>query len=312
MTVSHTWFNLQVHDCSINFQNIALGLNNKLELGYDITNPEFKELVKCVTLGTTAKFDFKPDSDMIKRRVAKLLRKKVNSVKKHEIEEHQDEVIKLLHEEEDTKPLQKKKVLGDASESGLIKFAAGVNNLEEERKKNPIHPYESVDEDGKRVTGQCEIPFNSTNKYNMLIRDCNPEEKSNEKRSIILLMKGAPERIYGRCSHILINGEEVQISKAHDDAFEKANKIFGGQGERVLAFARSYLDPNKYPKDYKFNMEKDKYNFPMEGLCLVGLVSLNDPPKRFVAHSVTKCRKAGIKVIMVTGDQPVTAAAIAK
>jgi len=50
----------------------------------------------------------------------------------------------------------------------------------------------------------------------------------------------------------------------------------------------------------------------MENLCLVGLVSLNDPPKRFVAHSVTKVRRAGIKVIMVTGDQPVTAAAIAK
>jgi sodium/potassium-transporting ATPase subunit alpha len=50
----------------------------------------------------------------------------------------------------------------------------------------------------------------------------------------------------------------------------------------------------------------------MENLCLVGLVSLNDPPKRFVSHSVIKCRIAGIKVIMVTGDQPVTAAAIAK
>lgn len=49
-------------------------------------------------------------------------------------------------------------------------------------------------------------------------------------------------------------------------------------------------------------MEKDNYNFPMEGLCLVGLVSLNDPPKNFVAHSVTKCLNAGIKVIMVTGD----------
>ncbi len=50
----------------------------------------------------------------------------------------------------------------------------------------------------------------------------------------------------------------------------------------------------------------------MKDLCLIGLISLNDPPKRFVAHSVTKCRRAGIKVIMVTGDQPVTAAAIAK
>merc|ERR1719352_1135442 len=51
--------------------------------------------------------------------------------------------------------------------------------------------------------------------------------------------------------------------------------------------------------------------FPMHGLTLVGIVSLNDPPRLKVDLSVEKCRSAGIKVIMVTGDQPPTAAAIA-
>lgn len=49
----------------------------------------------------------------------------------------------------------------------------------------------------------------------------------------------------------------------------------------------------------------------MHNLCLVGIVSLNDPPRPHVDISVSKCRQAGIKVIMVTGDQPQTAAAIA-
>jgi sodium/potassium-transporting ATPase subunit alpha len=51
--------------------------------------------------------------------------------------------------------------------------------------------------------------------------------------------------------------------------------------------------------------------FPLFGLTLVGIVSLNDPPRPRVDLSVEKCRRAGIKVIMVTGDQPPTAAAIA-
>lgn len=51
--------------------------------------------------------------------------------------------------------------------------------------------------------------------------------------------------------------------------------------------------------------------FPMYNLTLVGLVSLNDPPRPGVDLAVEKCRHAGIKVIMVTGDQPPTAAAIA-
>ena len=91
----------------------------------------------------------------------------------------------------------------------------------------------------------------------------------------------------------------------------------GKLGERVLAFARCKLDPETYTKNpgYPFDvkgwktwknyMERDptvKGWFPMFNLTLVGLVSLNDPPRPKVDMSVQKCRKAGIKVIMVTGD----------
>lgn len=54
------------------------------------------------------------------------------------------------------------------------------------------------------------------------------------------------------------------------------------------------------------------FNFPLNNFMFVGLISLIDPPKETVPFAVLKCRSAGIKVIMVTGDQPATAAAIAK
>lgn len=69
-----------------------------------------------------------------------------------------------------------------------------------------------------------------------------------------------------------------------------------------MAFAWLYLDPAKYPRDYKFDFDKNNINFPMEDLCFIGLVSLNDPPRKYVDASVVKCWQAGIKVIMVTGD----------
>ena len=100
-------------------------------------------------------------------------------------------------------------------------------------------------------------------------------------------------------------------------------------GLRVLGFCELEL-PEKYNKDYKFDMKNWKSfgeaykgvsyssyadqpgTFPMHDLVLCGVVSLNDPPRPKVDISVDKCRQAGIKVIMVTGDQPPTAAAIAE
>jgi sodium/potassium-transporting ATPase subunit alpha len=90
-------------------------------------------------------------------------------------------------------------------------------------------------------------------------------------------------------------------------------------GERVLAFARTKLEPSTYKKNYQFDVvswkrwanEAAPGWFPMTNLTLIGVVSLNDPPRPTVDMSVLKCRNAGIKVIMVTGDQPPTAAAIA-
>merc|ERR1711963_732118 len=65
-----------------------------------------------------------------------------------------------------------------------------------------------------------------------------------------------------------------------------------------------------YPTGYPFN--QDEVNFPIEGLRFVGLMSMIDPPRAAVPDAVAKCRSAGIKVIMVTGDHPITAKAIAR
>lgn len=141
-------------------------------------------------------------------------------------------------------------------------------------------------------------------------------------------LKGAPERVLTRCSKILINNKEEAFNETHRQEVKGANDDFGKLGERVLAFAYCDLDKSKFPADYNFDMrnwkawgrdhersfseyESTPGAFPMHDLTLIGVISLNDPPRPNVDLSVEKCRQAGIKVIMVTGDQPATAAAIA-
>ncbi|XP_064444651.1 sodium/potassium-transporting ATPase subunit alpha-1 isoform X7 [Mirounga angustirostris] len=80
--------------------------------------------------------------------------------------------------------------------------------------------------------------------------------------------------------------------------------------ENQSGFCHLFLPDEQFPEGFQF--DTDEVNFPVENLCFVGLISMIDPPRAAVPDAVGKCRSAGIKVIMVTGDHPITAKAIAK
>merc|ERR1719384_1773394 len=186
----------------------------------------------------------------------------------------------------------KREVNGDASEAAILKCT--------ELSKGNVMDYRNSN---KKV---CEIPFNSANKYQVSIHET---EDPNDNR-YLLVMKGAPERIVERCSTIVIDGREVPLTQEWKDSFETAYMELGGLGERVLGFCDFMLPADKFPQGFPF--DADEVNFPVEGLRFVGLMSMIDPPRAAVPDAVLKCRSAGIKVIMVTGDHPITAKAIAR
>jgi len=191
-------------------------------------------------------------------------------------------------------PFNDRKCLGDASETGLVRFNQAIRDIYEHRDANP------------RV---CQIPFNSTTKWQISI---NRMEQDTDR--FVMTIKGAPEVIWGLCTHIaeLDKGHIVahKITKEDKKAFDDAHDTLGGMGERVLGFAHLELDPAKFPTDFKFN--SNKVNFPLNKFTFLGLISLIDPPREAVPDAIATCQKASIKVIMVTGDHPITAHAIAK
>lgn len=189
-------------------------------------------------------------------------------------------------------PVLKRECTGDASETALLKCCElCVGNVMQMREKNP-----------KLV----EIPFNSTNKYQVSVHET---DDPNDNRPL-LVMKGAPERILDRCSTIMMHGKERPLDDNMKEAFQRSYNSLGSLGERVLGFCHKYLDAEKFPPGFAY--DADNPNFPLENLCFVGLMSMIDPPRAAVPDAVSKCRSAGIKVIMVTGDHPITAKAIAK
>ena len=178
---------------------------------------------------------------------------------------------------------------GDASETAILKcMEIAITNVLDYRRKS---------------AKVCEIPFNSTNKYHVTVHE-------SAEGGYLLCMKGAPERILERCGTIFINGEEKILDDEMKDAFNTAYLELGGLGERVIGFCDFKLPEDKFPKGFPFDAEE--CNFPLGNLRFLGLVSMIDPPRAAVPDAVAKCRSAGIKVIMVTGDHPITAKAIAK
>ncbi len=115
-----------------------------------------------------------------------------------------------------------------------------------------------------------------------------------------LYCKGALETVLPLCRQILVDGKLQPLGEAERQALLTAQDAMAEQGLRVLAFASRDLAAAYDPK----KLEED--------LVLVGLAGLEDPPRPEVPAALQKCREAGIKVIMVTGDHPVTALAIAR
>jgi sodium/potassium-transporting ATPase subunit alpha len=186
-------------------------------------------------------------------------------------------------------PILKRDCMGDASESGILKcteILTGSKTLQMRADMKKVH----------------EVPFNSTNKYQLSVHIVNGQH--------VLVMKGAPEQILSRCSYIVNNGQVEKLNDAWEKNFNEAYMTLGGMGERVLGFCHCWMDKEKYPIGYEFDTEAE--NYPMNDLTFVGLISMIDPPRAAVPDAVAKCRSAGIKVIMVTGDHPITAHAISK
>ena len=145
----------------------------------------------------------------------------------------------------------------------MIKFFQPINDIDEVRNKYPVLTRNGI---------KGEIPFNSANKYAVTIHepvDFAPYEHQND---CALFMKGAPEQIWKTCSKILIDGKAVKITKEHKEEFDKANKLYGGQGRRVLGYAIYWLPFDTYGPDYTFDPNlKDGPNFPLSGLTFIGL-----------------------------------------
>ena len=124
------------------------------------------------------------------------------------------------------------------------------------------------------------------------------------REGIIVHCKGAPEEVIPLCTHIAgPSGDATNLTSTVREDLTGVVDHWAGRGLRILAFAERSVDPADLP-----GLTRDEAEY---GLILLGLMAMEDPPRPGVAEAVARCHTAGIRLIVVTGDNGLTARGIA-
>lgn len=169
---------------------------------------------------------------------------------------------------------KKLKIVGDETEIALMHF--GLKFGYDKKKLLEF----------KRIL---EVPFDSKRKMMSVVVE--------SKKNKIVYTKGAPEKIINKCNKILVNGRVLTLTSREKKLILNINNKFASEGLRVLGFA------------YKKFKEKKHIE---EDLIFIGLEGIIDPPRSGVKSAISQCNTAGINVLMLTGDNPLTAKVIAE
>ena len=174
-------------------------------------------------------------------------------------------------------------VLGDPTEGATMILAEELG----------IHP-EELRSQWKIID---EMPFDSiTKRMWVVVQNPASAEASAGKQKSVIYAKGSPESILSISKHIKI-GDKIEILTDERKAkVEQALSEWGRKGLRVLAFAYKTIDNSKHSA---------------EDLTFIGMVGIHDAPRPEVNEALRKAHEAGIKVVMITGDNEITAEAIA-
>ena len=180
----------------------------------------------------------------------------------------------------DSRMLETGELAGDPTETALINMAF---NLEYQ---------EAIVRENLRVE---EVPFDSERKLMTTVNENNGRYR--------VYTKGGVDELLARCNSYLFKGEIRTNLEDYSRWIRENNENMAKDALRVLAFA--YKDIDHMPS-------KEEMETIESGLTFIGMVGMIDPPREEAKKAVEKCKHAGIKTVMITGDHKITAVAIAK
>jgi len=173
------------------------------------------------------------------------------------------------------------KIIGDPTEGALLVAAAKA----------------AIDVDAARVDYPrvAEVPFTSERKMMTTVH-------KTKAGQYLVASKGAPEIILEKCNKVTHSPSSVALDQDSRQQILRTNNSFAADGFRVISVAYKFLET--LPDEVDERIERD--------MTFLGLMAMIDPPRQEAAEAVKLCEKAGIRVVMITGDHKLTATWVAK
>lgn len=201
--------------------------------------------------------------------------------------------------------------VGEATETALIVLA---------EKLNPFSvPKTGLDRRSAAIVVRQEIESKWKKEFTLeFSRDrksmssyCTPLKASRLGNGPKMFCKGAPEGVLDRCSHARVGTSKVPLTPALRERIMDLTRQYGTGRDTLRCLALATCDSPMKPEDMDLN-DSTKFYLYEVNLTFVGVVGMLDPPRKEVFDSIVRCRAAGIRVIVITGDNKATAEAICR
>jgi len=200
--------------------------------------------------------------------------------------------------------------VGEATETALIVLAEKINPYAVSKSGGRLECAKAVrkDMEGK---WKKEFTLEFSRDRKSMSTYCTPKKQSRLGNGAKIFVKGAPEGVLERCTYVRIGTEKVPMTPAMKQTILDTAVSYGTGRDTLRCLALATSDSPMSPKDMDLE-NATKFVTYETNLTFCGVVGMLDPPRLEVKPSIARCKEAGIRVIMITGDNKSTAEAICK
>merc|ERR1712165_492838 len=200
--------------------------------------------------------------------------------------------------------------VGEATETALIVLAEKINPYAVSKSGGGLGSAKAVRKDMEQKWKK-EFTLEFSRDRKSMSTYCTPKKASRIGTGPKIFVKGAPEGVLDRCAFYRVGNEKVPMTPAIKQRILDTAVAYGTGRDTLRCLALATADSPMSPKDMDLENSTKFVNYE-QNLTFCGVVGMLDPPRMEVQPSIALCREAGIRVIMITGDNKNTAEAICK